>query len=119
MAKATEERVKPIRLTDTETGEVYVLEFSRESVKFAEQRGFKISELTDYPQTNIPALFYYSFRKNHKNVARNQSDKMLEDMGGLTTEEITRLVELYNQPNESLIVLEGAERKNARLQLEL
>ena len=118
MAKA-EERVKPNRITDTETGETYVLEVSRESVKFAEQRGFKISELTDYPQTNIPALFFYAFRKNHKKVARNQTDKLLEDMGGLTTEEITRLAELYNQPNESLILMEGAERKNARLTVEL
>ena len=118
MAKA-EERVNPMRITDTETGETYVLEFSRESVKFAEQRGFKISELTDYPQTNIPALFFYAFRKNHKKVARNQTDKLLEDMGGLTTEEITRLAELYNQPNESLILMEGAERKNARLTVEL
>ena len=39
---AKDENVKPIRLTDTETGEKYTLEFSRESVKFAEQRGFKL-----------------------------------------------------------------------------
>lgn len=116
---AKEEKINPIRLTDGDTGETYTLEFSRESVKFAEQRGFKISELTDYPQTNIPALFYYSFRMHHKNVARNQADKMLENLGGLTTEEIARLVELYNQPNESLILLEGNERKNSKVTVEL
>lgn len=56
MAK-NENKVLPMKITDPDTGEVYVLEFSRESVRFAEQRGFKISELLDFPQTNIPNLF--------------------------------------------------------------
>ena len=102
-----------------DTGEVYVLEFSRESVRFAEQRGFKISELLDFPQTNIPNLFFYAFRKNHKNVARDKTDKFLDELGGLSSAEITRLVELYNQPNESLILAEESGRKNCRLTVEL
>ena len=64
MAKA-EERVNPIRITDTETGETYVLEFSRESVKFAEQRGFKISELmigTVFSYVNISPIW----KKNNR-----------------------------------------------------
>lgn len=92
---------------------------ARESVRFAEMRGFKISELTDYPQTNIPALFYYAFRKNHKNISRNQADAMLDELGGLTTEVIERLVQLYNLPNESLILLDESERKNSKLTVEL
>ena len=56
MAK-TDNKVSPIRITDPETNDTYVLEFSRESVRFAEQRGFKISELLDFPQSNIPAFF--------------------------------------------------------------
>ena len=112
MAKA-EERVNPIRITDTETGETYVLEFSRESVKFAEQRGFKISELTDYPQTNIPALFFYAFRKNHKKVARSQTDALLERLGGLTTPMVERLVQLYNQAGLAHVLL--AEEDAAKI----
>ena len=111
MAK-NENKVLPMKITDPDTGEVYVLEFSRESVRFAEQRGFKISELLDFPQTNIPNLFFYAFRKNHKNVAR-------DELGGLSSAEITRLVELYNQPNESLILAEESGRKNCRLTVEL
>lgn len=57
MAK-TDNKVSPIRITDPETNDTYVLEFSRESVRFAEQRGFKISELLDFPQSNIPAFFF-------------------------------------------------------------
>lgn len=114
-----ENKVNPIRITDPNSGETYVLEFSRESVKFAEDRKFIISELTDYPQTNIPALWYYAFRKNHRHMARNQTDKLLDELGGLTKEELARLVELYNQPTESLIILDEGGRKNPRLTVEL
>jgi hypothetical protein len=117
MAK-NENKVNPIRITN-EAGEVFTLEFSRESVRFAEQQGFKILELTDYPQTNIPALFYYAFRKNHRNISRGQADAMFDELGGLTAEMINRLVQLYNLPNESLILLDESERKNSKLTVEL
>ena len=116
------EKVKPIRLTDPDTNEVYILEFSRESVKFAEDRKFDISELFKYPQTNIPALWSYAFRKNHKNVARNKTDEMLVKLGGLTKEEIERLVRLYNQTIDSLFADDDENedtRKNAKMTVEL
>ena len=40
------EKVKPLILTDNDTGEKYTLEFSRESVRFAEARGF--DRITSY-----------------------------------------------------------------------
>ena len=69
MAK-NENKVLPMKITDPDTGEVYVLEFSRESVRFAEQRGFKISELLDFPQTNIPNLLpgWWSFTTSQMNL---------------------------------------------------
>lgn len=65
----------------------------------------KISELLDYPQTNIPALFFYAFRKNHKHIARDKTDRLLEDLGGLTAKEIGRLADLYNQPEPRVLLL--------------
>lgn len=115
----TENKVNPIRLTDTETGEVYVLEFSRESVRFAEQRGLKISELTEYPQTNIPLFFFCAFRMHHKNVARSKTDAILEEMGGLTVPMLERLTQLYSVPNEALIVVEDDGAKNSKMTVEL
>lgn len=112
-------KVNPIVLEDPESGEKYTLEFSRESVKFAEQRGFKISELTDFPHLNIPALFYYAFRMHHPNIGRNQAEKMLEALGGLLPEELGRLVDLYNQPSTSLIITTEGGRKNARMTMSL
>lgn len=112
-------KANPIRITDTKTSEVYVLEFSRDSVRFAEQRGFKITELLDYPQTNIPAFFFYAFRMHHKGLARTKTDAILEELGGLTTPMLERLVQLYNVPNEALIVTEDGAVKNSKLTVEL
>lgn len=115
-----EKRINPIRITNSESNEVYVLEFSRQSVKFAENRGFKISELLDFPQTNIPAFWYYAFRKNHGEMSRAQTDALLDEMGGLTSEVLERLVQLYNAPSESLIASsDEAERKNSRFLVEM
>lgn len=119
MAKK-DKRVEPIRITDPESGAVYVLEFSRQSVRFAESRGFKISELLDFPQTNIPAFWYYSFRKNNGDVSRAQTDAILEDMGGLSPAILERLVQLYQAPNESLIAdSDDDKRKNSRFMVEM
>lgn len=102
--------MKPIILKSKDTE--YTLEFNKESVKFAEQRGFKIDEAMDFPMTKIPELFFYAFRMHHKNVARNQTDKILEEMGGLPEGFIVKLVELYTAPFDYL--LEGEERKNSK-----
>jgi hypothetical protein len=115
------EKIKPIVLTEAETGKEYVLEFSRESVKFAEARGFKISEVAVFPVTLIPDFFYYSFRKNHKNVSRAETDRILrEDLGGLSQEAIERLSRLYMIPFEGLVRSEDdGEEKNARMTVKL
>ena len=46
MAKETNEnvseRVNPIIIRNEDTGDEYTLEFNRESIRFAEQRGFDI-----------------------------------------------------------------------------
>lgn len=114
------ERVNPIRIKDNETDDVYVLDFDRESVKFAEMRGFKYTEVGDFPQTNVPALFYYAFRKNHKNVSRDKADKIRDELGGLTGDEISRLIALFLQPLNDLIVTDAEERsKNSRMTVEM
>lgn len=115
------EKVKPIVLTDTETGEKYTLEFTRDSVRFAEARGFEIEKLDKTPMTTIPDLFYYSFRANHKYVSREKADRILfEDLGGLPDGMVERLGELYAAPFESLIQTEdeGGE-KNSRMTVEM
>ena len=111
--------IKPIILKDTESGETFTLEFSRESVMFAERKGFNISDLENKPMSCISDLFFYAFRMHHPRVAREKTDKILfEDLGGLSTEAIERLAELYAEPFNTLLPDEGNE-KNVKMTVEL
>jgi len=114
------EKVKPLVLTDHDTDTKYILEFSRESVKFAEQRGFDINDVSKYPMTKIAEFFFYAFRMHHKNVPRDRTDHILfVDMGGVPDGMIERLVQLYSVPFEVLSeVSEGGEPKNAKVTVE-
>lgn len=115
------ERVDPIRITDKDTGKEYELDFSRESVSFMENQGYKIEETFDFPNVNIPKLFYYSFRKNHKNVSLDQTRKLLDKMGGLTEKVAVRLVDLYRQATMSNNIIQDDEdlEKNPHVAVEL
>ena len=95
------ERVNPIRMTMKVTGDVYELDFSRDTVRFAEAREFKLEDVTMYPATKVPELWFYSFRKNHKSLSKQQTDKILTDIGGITPAILERLVTLYNQATQS------------------
>lgn len=92
-----EDKVMPMFVTDKETGARFELDFSRESVVFAENRGFDLAEVSKFPLIRIPELFFYAFRKNHRKVARNQTDALLKKMGGLSGAALERLIQLYQQ----------------------
>ena len=93
-----DERINPLKLTDNKTGETYELDFNREALWAMDRDGFKIDEVTDYPATNIPKLFFYSFRKNHRKMTRTQTDHLLQDvLHGVTPKMLERLILLYNQ----------------------
>lgn len=119
--KEVNERVKPIIIHDSETGTDYTLEFNRESIKFAESRGFKIDDVGDFPMTKIPELFFYAFRMHHRNVSREKTDRFIfEDWGGISDIPegvIERLFLLYNEPFEATKM--ESERKNSKLTVEL
>ena len=112
------ERVNPIRITDQTSGEVYELDFNKESVKFAEGRDFVLEEVTRYPVTKMPELFYYAFRMHHKNVSREKTDRILfDDLGGMPDGMAERLGALYGVPFEALT--SGEEKpKNPRMTVE-
>lgn len=117
MAKK-EDRLNPITLT-LQDGTVYTLDFNRESVKFAESRGFKIDELFDFPMNNIPFFWFLAFRMHHKNVARSKTDQILEEMHGLNKEILERLHQLYNNTYDTLINVEDEPAKNSTVTVEL
>lgn len=121
MAKSeVNEQVKPIILHDAEEGMDYTLEFDRDSVRFAEARGFDISDVGKFPMTKIPELFFYAFRMHHKNVSREKTDRILFDyLGGLPDGMAERLGALYSAPFEALTADGGKPAKNARMTVEM
>jgi len=115
---AEKEKVKPVIIHDKENGRDYTLEFNRESIKFAEGRGFKLEDVDDYPMSKIPEFFWYAFRMHHPSFSLNQAEKMLDRMGGMTEALGKRLGELWTVPFEALNPSEGDE-KNANVTVEL
>ena len=117
-SKEVNEKVRPIILHDTENDMDYTLEFNRESVKFAEARGFSMNDLDRYPLTKMPELFYYAFRMHHRNISREKTDRILfEDLGGMPEGMAERLGALYGVPFESLVNTES-KGKNGRMTVE-
>lgn len=114
------DRVQPIKLTDNDTNETYELDFSRDSIRFAEQRGFKIDEVTDFPVTKFPEFFFYAFRMHHKNLSRTQTDALYEKLGGYTPKFLERLMMLYNQAALANNIVEDEDAaKNAHMTVEM
>lgn len=114
------ERVSSIKFTDHETDTTYELDFCRDSVRFAESKGFKTEDVSDYPVTKIPEFWFYAFRMHHKNLAKNQTDALLDKMGGLTPQIAARLIELYNQAATSNNIQDEEDlAKNAKVTVEL
>ena len=119
--KEVNEQVKPIIIHDTENQVDYTLEFNRESIRFAEQRGFDIDDVSKYPMTKIPELFYYAFRMHHKNVSREKTDRILfDDLGGLPEGAAERLGALYAAPFEALSNKDNDKKaKNSKVTVEM
>lgn len=117
MAKK-EMEVKPIKVTDNDTGMTYTLEFDRESIKFAESRNFDIQELEKKPMSMIPELWFYAFRMHHKMVSREKTDKLLEGLGGIPDGLLQRLVELYTIPYKVLLPQGDENSKNSKVVVE-
>ena len=118
-SKEVNEKINPIILHDTEEQVDYTLEFDRESVKYAENRGFDISDVGKFPMLKLPELFYYAFRMHHKSISREKTDKILFDyLGGMPDGMAERLGALYSIPFEALTAKEG-KVKNARITVEL
>lgn len=110
------ERVKPIIIKDKKKNCEYTLEFDRDSVRFAESRGFKLEDVDEYVMTKVPEFFWYAFRMHHKSIAMNQAEEILKEIGGLNEAIAKRLVELYVQTYNAL---GSEETKNPDMTVEL
>lgn len=102
-----------------EDGESYTLEFNRKTVSEAERDGFRREDAGDMLMTRVPELFYYAFRMHHPNIKRAKTDEILfDDLGGLTDDQIERLIDLYSAPYATL-VNENGTPKNSKVTVNL
>ena len=109
-----DERVNPLKITDNDTGDVYELDFNRESVKYMASQGFTMDDnFVDLIAIKGEELWYYAFRANHRRLSRNQTDKLYTKMGGLAPKIIKRLMELYQQAIMSNNIVQDDEELDA------
>jgi hypothetical protein len=120
-----EAEVKPIVLRFTDTNQVYTLEFNRQTITYAEKNGFPLNPFNreqvifEKPIEVLEDLFYYSFMKNHRGISKAITDKILyDDLGGMSTAIMERLMELYFLGYSSLISTEE-KPKNSTLAVEM
>lgn len=105
MSEKNLDRVNPMRWTDPDTSETYTWDFNRDSIRFAEQRGFKLEDFFDYMNTKSEEFFYYACRMYHKGLSRTQTDALFAKLGGFTDKEWERLTNLYRQAQLSNVIL--------------
>lgn len=115
-----DDRIMPAVITDNKTGEKYELDFSRDSIRFAENRGFELENVAKFPVTGVADLFFYAFRMHHRNVSRDKTDKLMERWGGIPEGLLTRLIQLYQQAmTANNVQTDEDAAKNGELTLEL
>jgi len=112
------EKAKPIIIRDKEKNREYTLEYNRDTIKFAEGRGFKLEDVDTYPMTKVPEFFWYAFRMHHPSFSLGDAEKLLDRMGGMSEALGRRLGELWAAPFQSLNPSEG-EEKNSSVTVEL
>lgn len=83
-------------------GKDYCLEFTKQTVRTMERRGFVAEEFSEKPMTMLPDLFAGAFLAHHSNVKRDKIDKIYKLMGD-KTKLISALTEMYNEPIEALL----------------
>lgn len=80
----------------------YTLEFTRNSVKALEERGFVISDIGDKPMSTLPALFAGAFKAHHPWVKQEVVDNIFDKI--TNREQLFRkLAEMYNETIETLM----------------
>ncbi len=91
-----ETRIKPITLTEEDSGEVYTLEFNRKTIVMAENAGFDVTRMDQKPMTSTMLLWYYSFIMHHPTMTKEKASKLYDELGEMPEGLIERLLELYN-----------------------
>ena len=102
---------KSIKLTYK--GAEYVLEFTRKTVEAMEESGFRIRELRDKPVTTLPTLFKGAFLAHCSYLKDDVLNDIYETLGN-KKDFMEKLIDMYNEPVETLFDEPQPSEKNAQ-----
>lgn len=90
------------KINFTFDGKDYCLEYTRQSVKTMEGRGFVAARIVEAPMTVLPDLFAGAFIANHKFTDRKVIDAIFDKMHN-KQQLVETLSQMYNEPIEALM----------------
>lgn len=90
------------KITFPHEGKDYCLEFTRETVKKMEDRGFVAARILEAPMTVLPDLFAGAFLANHKFTDRKVIDAIFDKLKN-KKQLVETLTQMYNEPIEALM----------------
>ena len=90
------------KISFTYEGKDYCLEYTRQTVKQMEDRGFVATRIVEAPMTVLPALFAGAFLANHKYTDRKVIDEIYDKMQDKKAL-VETLTQMYNEPIEALM----------------
>lgn len=90
------------KITLTNEGKTYTLEYTRRSIEIMERRGFDPEAMTSKPMTMLPALFAGAFIAHHADVSKETIEYLfanVENKNGL----IEKLARMFAEPINTLL----------------
>ena len=93
-------------------GNPYTLEYTRKSVEILERRGFKVSDIKDFPMITLPTLFEGAFLAHHKQIKKETVDEIFVSLKDKDTL-IGKLAEMFAEPLETLVSEPEGDEGNA------
>lgn len=83
-------------------GKDYTLEFTRQTVRMMEEKGFIAGDIEDKPMSTLPSLFEGAFLAHHRFEKKETVNRIYAQLGK-KHELIEKLAEMYNDPIQSLL----------------
>lgn len=90
------------KINFTYDGKDYCLEYTRQTVKKMEDRGFVAARILEAPMSVLPELFAGAFMANHKYTDRKVIDAIFDKLQD-KKQLVETLTQMYQEPIESLM----------------
>jgi predicted metallopeptidase len=90
-------------------GKIYILEFTRESIKQMEREGFELENVMRKPMSTLPMFFAGAFKAHHKFDAKQKKIEEIYEKVNDKQALFSKLLDMYQYPMEELMDNENNE----------